>query len=156
MTDFHIHRIPNIQNYTMTIEGDVLILTPKEEYNSDMITVSDLNETNLQASKIISCIVKKSEEVVSKNRKKYSPILKEIWKSMSTSKILQNTTFNMKPVKDETCGYKWYPDLGLSIQNKDANGTMKEILNMVKLCNYSIEISVKLKNGERICYKHNI
>ena len=33
-------------------------------------------------------------------------------------------------------GYSLYPELNLLIQDKDANGTLKEIINLVKINNW--------------------
>ena len=52
-------------------------------------------------------------------------------------------------------GYQWHPELQMSIQGKDARHTMNEILNMVKLNNYSIIISIKLETNKIINYKYN-
>ena len=68
--------------------------------------------------------------------------MRDIWKSMPIQKILQTTNFNMKLTKEDgKNGYTWCQELKLSIQNKDSKYTMKEILNMVKVNNYSIKIS---------------
>jgi hypothetical protein len=146
-----IIRIPNIEKYTQEIINGELILTPKENY----ITEDEFNRTILNSSKITDCIVKNGEEIIS-NKTKYQSILKDIWKSMPTQKILQTTDFNMKLTEEDGIdGYNWSPELKLSIQNKDAKHTMKEILNMIKVNNYSIKISIRLGTGQIIKYKFN-
>lgn len=145
-----IIRIPNINNYTQEIINGDLILTPKEIY----ITEDELSKIILASSKILKCIVKNKEEIIS-NKTKYKSILIDIWKSIPTQRILQTTTFNMKLTNE--CGrngYSWSPELNLSIQSKDAKNTMKEILHMVKLNNYSIQISIELLTGQIINYKN--
>ena len=146
-----IIRIPNIEKYTQEIINGELILTPKENY----ITEDELNGS-LTSSKIINCIVKNGEEIIS-NKTKYHSILTDIWKSMPTQKILQTTTYNMK-LTDENgrYGYDWSPNLKLSIQYKDANNAMKELRNMIKVNNYSIQISIRLVTGQTINYKFNL
>jgi len=147
-----IIRIPNIEKYTQEIINGELILTPKENY----ITEDELNRSILNSSKILNCIVKNGEEIIS-NKTKYRSILTDIWKSMPTQKILQTTTFNMKLTdEDGIDGYKWSPELKMSIQGKDAKYTMKEILNMIKVNNYSIQISIRLETGQTINYKFNL
>ena len=146
-----IIRIPNTEKYTVEIINGELILTPKENY----ITEGDFNRTILNSSKITDCIVKNGEEIIS-NKTKYAAVLKDIWKSMPTQKILQTTEFNMKLTEEHGIdGYNWCPELKLSIQNKDAKHTMKEILNMIKVNNYSIKISITLGTGQIIKYKFN-
>lgn len=50
-------------------------------------------------------------------------------------------------------GYNWNSDINISFQGKDSNGTIKEIINMVKLNNYSLNISIKLETNEIINFK---
>jgi uncharacterized protein YaiL (DUF2058 family) len=40
----------------------------------------------------------------------------------------------------------------MSIQKKDANGTLKEIIKMIKINNYKIDIGIKLSSNEMIKY----
>ena len=147
-----IIRIPNIENYTQENINGELIFTLKESY----ITEDEFNRTILNSSKILDCIVKNGEDIIS-NKSKYRSILDDIWISMRAQKILQTTTFNMKLTKENGLnGYKWCPKLNLSIQNKDAKYTIKEIINMVKVNNYSIQITIKLKTDRIIKFKLNI
>ena len=147
-----IIRIPDIEKYTQEIINGELILTPKENY----ITEDEFNIILLNSSKITECIVKNREKIIS-NKRKYTTILRDIWKSMPIQKILQTTNFNMKLTKEDgKNGYIWCQELKLSIQNKDSKYTMKEILNMVKVNNYSIKISIILETGQIINYKFNL
>ncbi len=147
-----IIRIPNIENYTQENINGELVLQLKSIY----ITEDELNRTILNSSKILDCIVKNGEDIVS-NKTKYRSILDDIWFSMRAQKILQTTKFNMKLTKENGLyGYKWCPRLNLSIQNKDANYTIKEIINMVKVNNYSIQITIKLETDKIIKFKLNI
>ena len=141
--------IPNISKYTIEIIDNTLILTPKDVF----ITEDDLYKTNLGKSKIISCIVKNGTDIISSTQK-YRTILNDIWMNMPTQLILQNTTFNMKLTDEKGLnGYNWDSILKLSIQNKDSNGTMKEIIKMLKINNYNIVIHIKLEDGAEIKFK---
>jgi len=145
MTD--IIRIKNINNYHLEIINNELILTPIRNY----ITEDELYNKNINASKINYCIITDDDN----NSNHYSTILLDIYKSMSASIILQNTTFNIKLTNENgKCGYIWKPEINMSIQGKDAPGTLKEIINMVKLNNYKIHITIKLINGDIIDYKN--
>lgn len=44
-------------------------------------------------------------------------------------------------------GYTWCSDINMSFQNKDASGTLREIINMLKVNNMSINLSIKLEIG---------
>ncbi len=142
-------RIPNIENYTQEIINGELILTPKKQY----ITEDELNITQIKHSKIEECLIKKEEEIISTNTS-YSSVLVDIWKSMPAQKILQTTTFNFKLTNENgEKGYKWCDDIHMSFQHKDAKGTLKEILNMVKVNNLTMQLSIKLETGRIIHFK---
>jgi hypothetical protein len=110
------------------------------------------NITQLSYSKIEECEIKKDEEIISTN-KSYRGMLVDIWKTMPTQQILENTTFKIKLTNEYgNNGFKWNPDLNISFQDKNASETFKEILNMVKVNKMSINLSIKLKTGEIAYY----
>lgn len=41
----------------------------------------------------------------------------------------------------------------ICISNKDARGTLKEILNMIKVNKFTIEFSIKLETGRIVHFK---
>ena len=140
-------RIPNIENYTQEIINGELILTPRKIY----ITENELNMTQITHSSIVECVIKQGDEIISTNTS-YRSVLVDIWKSMPTQKILQNTTFNFKLTNENgDKGYKWCSHINMSFQNKDASGTLKEVLHMVKVNKMTIHLSIKLETG-RIVY----
>ena len=144
-----IIRIPNIENYTRQIINGELIITPKTQY----ITENELNMTQITNSKIESCIIKKEGTNISTN-KSYRSVLVDVWKSMSPNKILQTTTFNFKLTKETgKKGYRWCDDIRMSFQSKDAKGTLKEILNMVKVNKLTIDLLIKLETGRIVHFK---
>jgi hypothetical protein len=144
-----IIRIPNIENYNQEIINGELILTPKKVYISE----DELNNTDIRFSNILECIIKKGDEVISSNRKKYRPILIDVWKHMSIRRILQTTTFNFKLTNESIDGYNWCPDINMSFQSKDAKNTLKEIIEMVKENELNINLSIKLQIGNIIYFK---
>jgi hypothetical protein len=141
--------IPNIENYTQEIINGQLILTPKKQY----MTENELNITQITHSTIEECLVKKEEEIVSTNTN-YRSVLVDIWKSMPTQKILQTTTFNFK-LTNETGekGYRWCDDIHMSFQSKQSTGTLKEIINMVRVNKLTIKLSIKLETGRIVHFK---
>jgi len=142
-------RIPNIEDYIMKIINGELILTPKKIY----ITKNELNMTSIKGSEIKDCLIKRNTEIISEN-KIYRRVLVDIYKIMPAQQILQTATFNLK-LTNETGkkGYKWCPEINMSFQNKDSAGTLKEILNMVKVNKLTIELSIKLETGRIVHYK---
>ena len=126
-----------------------LYLHQKKQY----ITENELIMTQITHSTIEECVIKKEEENIS-TKTSYRSVLVDIWKSMPTQKILQTTTFNFKLTKENgEKGYKWCDDIHMSFQNKDATGTLKEILNMVKVNKLTIKLSIKLETGRIVHFK---
>jgi len=162
-------RIPNIENYIQEIINGELILTPKKKYiteeeiiltpKKEYITEEELYMIPLKSfiySKIEKCTMKKDNKIISRSEKYrgYRGILIDIWKSMPAQKILQKSTYNFKLTNENGHnGYKWCNCIKMSFQNKEAPEAVKEILNMIKVNNLSIDISIILNSGRTIYYK---
>lgn len=142
----NIIRIPNIDTYTQEMIQNELILTPKENY----ITETELYMLDMKYSKITNCIVTDRLHEIS-TQTKYQSILTDIWKSMPSQKILQTTTCNLKLTNENGInGYTWCEPIHMSFQRKDAKGTLREIVNMVRVNHYTIHISILLSTGREI------
>lgn len=145
-----IIRIPNISDYTREIINGTLILKPKKK----IITEEELKMTSLTKSKIIECYITDDNDVMITKAKQYRRILINIWTTIPTQKILQNTTFNFKLTNENgEKGYNWNDKIKMSFQSKDSNGTMKEIIKMCKINNYKLDILIKLENNKLIHFK---
>lgn len=119
---------------------------PKKTY----ITEDVFNKLKLANSEILECVIKNGDKIIS-NNKKYRQILNNVWETVPIDKIIENTKFNIKLTNEDGInGYHWHPILKISVQNKDSTNTMKEIINMVKVNNYSLNISIKLESGKII------
>lgn len=147
-----IIKIPNINKYTQEIIDNVLILIPIYNYISE----EELLLKSLSNSIIINCIIKDNEDkIICNSPKSYFRCLIDIYKSLPASFILQNTTFNIKLTNENgNKGYIWCPEINMSVQGKDAKGTLKEIIKIVNKNNYKIDIQIKLLNDEIINYKN--
>jgi hypothetical protein len=145
-----IIKIPNINNYKQEIINNTLILTPIYI----IVNETELISKELNNSKINYSIIKdNNDDIISNDKNKWFPILKDIYISMAASIILQNTTFNIKLTNENgNKRYDWCPEIKMSIQKKDANGTLKEIIKMIKINNYKIDIGIKLSSNEMIKY----
>jgi hypothetical protein len=144
-----IIRIPDIANYLQEIVEGVLILTPRRRY----ITEPEFEALKLTNSSILECEVKHGDTIISR-KKKYQSILNDIWPLLPTQRLLQTTTYNM--YVDDMKGYNgyyWSSAAKMSVQSKDANGAMKEILHMVRLNRYTMDISIQLELGQIIYFK---
>lgn len=117
------------------------------------MTENEINMTDIKHSNIEECIIEKEGANISTN-KSYRSVLVNIWKLIPTQKILQNTTFNFKLTKETgKKGYYWCDDIHMSFQSKDTTGTLKEIVNMVKVNKLTIELSIKLETGRIVHFK---
>lgn len=157
-------RISNIDRYTMQVIEGSLVLTLKEVDNTFDTTVveprlseEDFLKTNFRSSKIVSCVIKnKNGDIISEDNKNYRSVLVDVWACMPLTLFMLNTTFNLRFIKEECIidGFRWCPELRCSFQNKDSEGTIIEILNMVRLNEFTIDLTIKLKNGEEVNYKN--
>ena len=142
--------ISNIGNYTYEVIDGQLIFTPKKKY----ITENELNMTQITHSTITECLITKDDEIISENNNSYRGVVVDIWKSMPTQRILQTTTHNFKLSNENgEKGYSWCEDIHMSFQGKDAKGTLREIIHMVKVNKLSINISIRLDTGRIIHFK---
>ena len=145
--------IENIDKYNIEIVNNTLILKLKDTII--YINEEELKKINITKSSIIECNIFNKNNNIVINKNKYLSILLDIWKSMPIQMILQNTTFNMKLSNENgKNGYYYDEDLKISIQHKDANNTFKEIIKMINLNKYNINITIKLENNEIINYKN--
>ena len=141
----HTITIENIQQFTQQIINGNLVLTRINPF-IDEVT---LFQQDLRGSKIKECKINN----VKKNINKYKNIIDYLYSTTDIETILQNTTLNISRQKIHYKGFSYNNKLGLSIQGTDARKTLKEIINIVNIKNYSIELKIELKNGEIIIFK---
>ena len=148
-----IIRVANIENYTIEFINGDLIFTPKKSYITDEDLILELVPT----SRIYECVINtENGETISNFQKSYRMILIDIWKSMPSQKILQTTSFNIKLTNENDLnGYKWCPEINMSVQAKDQDETLKEIIKLVKINNYSLSLSLKICNNDIVCFRVN-
>jgi hypothetical protein len=146
-------RVANIENYTIEFINGDLIFTPKKSN----ITEEDLTRELVSTSRINECVINTQRgETISKLQNSYRMILIDIWKSMPAQKILQTTSFNIKLTNENDLnGYKWCPEINMSIQAKDHHETLKEIIKLVKINNYSLSLSLKISNNNIVSFNVN-
>ena len=135
-----IIRISDIDKYDQEIKDGTLILTPYKEYIEEF----ELLQLSLKHSKILQCCIREEERIITE-KNKYQSILVNLWSTMLPQKILQNTAFNFKLTKEKgEKGYNWESRINMSFQSKNSDGTMEEIIKMVRTNNYSIDMSIEL------------
>jgi hypothetical protein len=138
----NIITIPNIQEYTQQIINGNLVLTRIIPFVNEGI----LFTKNLRGSTIIECKINNNNNEI----KKYKKLLIHLYSTTDIETILQNTTLNISQQEIYDRGFEYYNGLGISIQGADARRTLKEIINIVKIKNFSMELKIKLRNDEVI------
>jgi len=144
----HIH---NGENCALEIINGILMLTP---INVFIIEEEFQKKDFLNNSIILQCEIKNNDEIVSK-KTTYMGLLIDVWKTMSNERVIQTTNFKFS-LKNENKNNMlvWYEEINMYVATEDANNTFKELLNMIKINNYIINISIKLKEGKVIQFKN--
>lgn len=86
-------------------------------------------------------------------------LLKAIWNSMELKRIILNTTFDLiqKEIACENDERYHRGDIVLPFTMKNNNDTFKrEIINLININEYTIDITILWEDGERIIHYKNI
>ena len=152
-----IRTIPNIENFTQQIGNGSLVLTSLipnvEDFAPQIIDALHLDEDALftkdfRKSKIIECKINNINTFCNK----YIKIVIYLYSFMNRESILQNTTLNILLEENYDNGFKYYPKLGLSIQGVESKRSLREIINIIKVQRYNINIKIQLQNDEIVCF----
>ena len=143
-------QIPNIDLYTLAFVNNVLFLTPKTR----QLTYDDIMAMPFAHSKLVRCTIKTNTNeagTVSSMRTRYRSVLIDIYKSLSWTELKAQTRFkvldgNMYGIN----GYQWCEELDASIPPKSATDTLREIVRLVIINKYSLDMMVKLPGGENV------
>lgn len=134
--------IPNIEEFTQQIINGNLVLTKIIPFIDELT----LFQKNLRRSTITDCKINN----INYNIKKYKKLLIYLYSITDREIILQNTILNISQQEIYDKGFQYYNKLGVSIQGADARRTLKEIINIIKIKKYSMELKIKLYNDEII------
>ena len=144
--------------YKVEISNNEIILTPiRSDIRNYIINEEELFQNDFTNSTINYCIIKDNHNnnVINIDiNRPYISCLIDLYRIIPTSIILQNTTFNILLTEENQRGYRYYPDIRLSIQRRDTNATIKEIIKMVRINLFEIDIGIKLSIGNDIYYKN--
>jgi len=130
-------------------EVEPIISNKSEE---GFITEAQLYSLKIINSKIEDCIVQNGDKILSTS-KSYASVLRNILLHIPIETILETTKFNMTQANVSDKGYRWWPELQLSVQYRDAKDTLKESIRMCKLNHFTFRISIRLESGNLICFK---
>tara|TARA_Y100000389_G_C17227986_1_gene396675 strand:+ start:155 stop:589 length:435 start_codon:yes stop_codon:yes gene_type:complete len=136
----------SLSDYDLEVKDGEIILTKKK------INVDELISTDLVGSKVLECSIFSMSKLISK-KTNIRHILNDVWYSMDINDVLKHSAFSMKNRNDNAeYGYLYDDKLKLFIKGKNINDTMTELLQMIKLNKYFINISIKLKDSTTIKY----
>lgn len=136
-----------LSDYDVEIKNGEIILTKKN------LTMEKLLSIDLSGSSLLDCSVFTTSNMISADEKNYRNILNDIWYSMEIQDVLRRTSFSMKNKNNNSeSGYIYDNKLNLFIKGEDVNYTVREMLNMIKLNKYFINMKIKLKDNTEISY----
>jgi len=104
---------------------------------------NEIKKYNIKYSEIIKCTINKTKT----NLYKYKQNLDYIYNIIDRgSQIIKHTTLHIETVHKTNDGFKYYPDLGISVQSVNSNKCLKEIITQ---CFYNdIRINITIKTSE--------
>jgi hypothetical protein len=124
------------------------------EEDIDYISKDDFLK-NVNCSTIVKYSVNNYNKIISTKHTKYATIMRDIWKTMTRDELLCRPEGQMK-ICDDSMKMHYYKNIkshhNLYFHPRDANGTIKEILYLCKIKNYTIKITIK-KNDKVFSYK---
>lgn len=143
--EFFKSDIRTINNYFELIDGELYDIN---EIENETIKKSNnkLLDNNFSFSSIIYCKI--NDNII--NKKSYNNILFEIYKLLNKEIIINNTLMNIYNSKIINKGFKYLENHDISIQSKDSNNTLKEIINQCENNNIFINLIIKLKDEQII------
>ncbi len=121
----NIITIPNIQDFTEQRINGNLVLTRK----IPVIDEAPLFQKDLRGSAITECKINN----VNNNIYKFNKLLIYLYSTTDIATILQNTTLKILQEERYDKGFKYYNNLGVSIQGTETRRTLKEIINIAKI-----------------------
>ena len=135
--------ISDIDQYKQEIIDGNLILTKKIK----SIGEGQLLEKELSGMKIVKCKINN----IDINLYTFRAIIINLYHQVNRNILLQTKTLNISQEEKNENGFKYYPSLKISVQGADSSKTLKAILTIIKLQNYNMEMTLKLKNDEIVC-----
>ena len=136
--------IQNITDYHVKIINGNMVLTRIIPF----IDEKSLFQKNLRGSSIVECKINN----INLDINKYKKLLIHLYSKINLETLLQHTKLNISQEEIYDKGFEYYKHLGLSIQGADARRTLNEIINIIKLKHYNMELKIKLKTDEIICF----
>lgn len=139
----------NINDYYITIIDG--ICTIKKKYDS----IDEINKIDFIKSTIINCKIYNDIEIIS-DKLNYTPILSDIYdnvdKEYLLSKYNHRISYDFKTFQKKK-DFKWNDVHKFSWRTRNANGSLKEIIEICMEKKYNILLEIKLENNKLLNYK---
>ena len=143
--------IDNISKYNISFKDNKLILCYRD---NTYISKKELFQQDLKYSILKKACIYENEY---KNIKYKSFLLKlydYISQEVDSKTLIENSTMNITEEQRTDSGYTYYPKLKVSIQGKDTNKTLKEIVHTSETYNIQLTLEILLKNKKVIRYRN--
>ena len=128
-----------------------------KEIFKDYSTEQQLKKIDLVRSNIKACIIKDGKKVISSGESRYARIFVDVMKAIkSHTEIANNCSANFSSDKQDkgVKGYRYVDGLELAYQGKDSNGTLQDIIQLVKYKKYTMYLEIELQDGRRVYFKN--
>jgi len=109
----------------------------------DYLTEGEFLKLKFEFSTIKKCKIYNTEFNDTFENEKYRKILHYLYEKTDRKLLLEKMIHSYKTEIYNLCGFKYYEKLNLSIQGTDSSKTLKEIINIVNVNNFNIEIQIK-------------
>ena len=131
------------------------VIKNNNEYNlvyGIITSIEEIKNYDLSYSKILNYSINDKNNV----KKNYCSILHEIYNIIGDgAKIIKNSTMNIKTTMCNNNGFNAIENLGISVQNKDCNNTIIEIIIQTTKNNISLTMEIELNDKKIIFVKIN-
>lgn len=140
----------NINDYNITFENG--ICTIKRKYDS----LSSVKDIEFKNSEITECLIKKEDKLVS-DKTKYSSILSDVYDNVNKEYLIEKysklKSYNFS--SDERIkNYNWNEIHNFAWRGKDANGSLRDIIDIVKDNDFRMILNIKHENGKELKFKY--
>jgi hypothetical protein len=143
LTNKNVSLEKDLENVVLRLDNMNLM----ENISLKILSENDFLKKNFKFSNIQSCVIDNQKP----KRLSYRNILITILQKMSKKDILSKSLFNFNEQKvNEKKNYHWCEEIGLSMQNKGSSDTLKEIIRLCKMKEFSLLLKIQLNSNEII------
>jgi len=143
--------IDNISKYNISFKDNKLILYYKD---NTYLSKKELFQQDLKYSILKKACMCENEYKNIKYKSFLVKLYDYISQEVDSKTLIENSTMNITEEQRTDSGYTYYPKLKVSIQGKDTNKTLKEIVHTSETYNIQLTLEILLKNKKVIRYRN--